>query len=115
MHASHAVNGQHRLLGHLLVKVRSEFAGEDNLILAKLDGQLMPCEVRVVSQGPAHVGMQSSSRFGSAIAVSSVAGFESANLLHGSQFFEGVKPWLEIDRAGSGKSCTKPRRHFYRF
>ncbi len=86
------MDAEYRLLRHLLVKVRSEFAGKYDLILAQLDRQVMPREIRVVDQSAMHVGMQSAPRFWSAVAVIGVVGFEGANRLHGVSFF-GVVSW----------------------
>jgi hypothetical protein len=115
VHSSHSVDGEDGFLGHLLVEVRSEYAREHDLVLAKLDIQTAPCKIGVERQRAVHVGVKPATRLMDAACVGRVADFEGAVLLHNREFRreylvaeDGHELRRKVSVANGGTSSREP-------
>ena len=67
--AVHAVDRAHRLLRHLLVKIRAEHAGENDLIFAQLDTQLTTGKIGIAGKRVVNFRVQMETNVGRSVLV----------------------------------------------
>jgi len=69
VHAAHAVDRTNRFLRHLLVKIRAEHSGEDDLVFAQFDMDLTARKIRITGKRVVNFGVKMDANVGRAVLV----------------------------------------------
>ncbi len=108
VHAAHAVDRTNRFLRHLLVKIRAEHSGEDDLVFAQFDMDLTARKIRITGKRVVNFGVKMDANVGRAVLV-------AWNVRRQRVPSGGDRPDFRLpNRATEPVPGQRQRRYFYR-